>query len=119
MGVCQEDGEGEWAGLEQGLLLDPTAALMRGTSNSVPDSGCWATPLKLSTGPRCLGHLEVASGFSQLPRKSALQETMGPLLEDDSVCRLRPRRDLPSVGGWGLSDESDGSSRPPGKLSPI
>lgn len=40
-------------------------------------------PLKLSYSPRCLGHLDVASGFSQIPMKSSLQEKKTPR-EDDS-----------------------------------
>lgn len=121
----QADG-GEWAGLEQWLLLNPTAALVLGAGNSVRNSECQATPLKFSS-PRCLGCLNMAFGFFQLHGKSSLQEKKGPLLEDDSgllehsVFRVGsdPGRDLPSVGRWGLRDESDGPSGIPIKISPL
>lgn len=57
----QADG-GEWAGLEQWLLLNSTTALVLRAGNSVRNSECQATRLKFSS-LRCLGCLDVASGF--------------------------------------------------------
>lgn len=73
-------------GLERWVLLNPTAALMQGAVNSARNSECWATPLKLSYSPRFLGHLDVASGFSQIPRQSPLQEKKGPSWRMTQAC---------------------------------
>lgn len=85
-----------------------------------------ATPWRVSSSPTYLGRVGVASGFSQLPRKSPLQETEGPLQEDDSsllectVFRAGSGlvRDLPGVSLWGLRDESASPPGAPSKPSP-
>lgn len=117
MGICQADGEGEQAGLDQGLLLNLIATLVQGAGVSVLQSGCWSTHQKVPSS-RVSGHLDVVPGFPQLPRKSSFHKVKGLLLEDDSgllehtVFRVGPvgGRDLPCAGCWGLRDESGGLS---------
>ena len=115
MGICQADGEGEQAGLEQGLLFNLIDTLVQGAGVSVLQSGCWSAHLKLPSS-KLSRHLGVVSGFPQLPRKSSLHKVKGLLLEDDSgvlehtVFRVGPAggRDLPCARCWGLRDESGG-----------
>lgn len=83
MGICQADGEGEQAGLEQGLLFNLIATLVQGAGVSVLHSGCWSTHLKLPSS-KVSGRLDVISGFPQLPRTSSPHKVKGLLLEDDS-----------------------------------
>ena len=103
--------------MDQGLLLNLTATLVLGAGVSVLQSGCWSTHLKVPSS-KVSGHLDVVSGFPQLPRKSSFHKVKRLLLEDDSgllehtVFRVGPAggRDLPRARCRGLRDESGGLS---------